>query len=109
MTEFEVGQWVKGLIRAGQVHLFYVSKLWRELQRSVLAQATPAGGKYPECQLCKRAGRYSRADTVHHIKYLRHCPSLALTRSNLIAICSACHKEIHRHDHERAQLNGERW
>jgi 5-methylcytosine-specific restriction endonuclease McrA len=44
--------------------------------------------------------------TVHHKKYLRKFPELAMDYDNLELLCDECHYEEH---HKREQLNEERW
>ena len=47
------------------------------------------------CQECKRYGRITQATTVHHILHLEDRPDLALTSSNLVSLCQACHAKAH--------------
>lgn len=114
MTERETGQWINGLIAAGRIHDFYTSPEWEHLRREVLEEA-----KY-ECQWCKRRGLYTRADTVHHIQFVRRHPELALSRAyrfggkeyaNLVPLCRACHELAHggRGKPRPVPLTPERW
>ena len=78
----------------------YESKEWRKLRRVVLAD-----DKY-ECQHCKAEGKYTKANTVHHVNYLFLHPELALethykdddgvVKRNLISLCHNCHEHIHK-------------
>lgn len=68
---------------------FYKSKEWKDKRLGILERDNW------ECQMCKANGRYSRANTVHHIVELRDKPSLALVDSNLISLCGKCHNKIH--------------
>ena len=98
----EVGLWVRCLIRDSvddSAAKFYESKYWRRLRKVILK-----GDKY-ECFHCKSRGVYTKANTVHHINYLRLHPELALemyykdddgvTKRNLISLCHDCHEHIH--------------
>ena len=49
---------------------------------------------------------------INHIKHLKDHPELALTRSNLMAVCKECHNELHpeKHRHKSKEvINEERW
>lgn len=48
------------------------------------------------------------ASTVHHRKYLRMHPELALDEDNLEPICEKCHYEEH-HKKPQGFVNEERW
>jgi len=115
-NQHEVGLWVQGLIKIN-ISGFYESKYWRRLRKEVLTV-----DKY-ECQVCKEKGFYSKANTVHHVNYVRLHPELALekfyknddgvVKRNLISVCHLCH-EVYCHP-ERLQkekvepLTVERW
>lgn len=59
---------------------------WRKLRRRLLIER-------PWCERCR-----ARASTiVHHIIRVCEDPTLELTVSNLAALCSQCHGEVHRH------------
>ena len=93
----------------------YESREWRRLRKIVLI-----ADKY-ECLHCKAKGYYTRANTCHHVNYLKLHPELALekfykdddgvTKRNLISICKNCHELIHQWVRKEApeQLNQERW
>lgn len=103
MTQTELAQWIKTLIKHNNIHAFYCSTSWEHLRREVLKE------HHNECQLCKAKGLYSKAVVVHHIKYVRQYPQLALTKDNLIALCHDCHFNIHHNQTKRVQLNSEKW
>src|SRR5574344_1661466 len=97
MTEDEVGIWVQKLIDQDRLHDFYVSSLWLNLRKEVLAEDKC------ECQQCKDRGWYKKADTVHHRQYVRKHPRLALSKfymfqgkevRNLVSLCHDCHEEV---------------
>jgi 5-methylcytosine-specific restriction protein A len=77
----------------------YESKAWRKLRKEILIS-----DKY-ECQVCKAKGFYIKANTVHHINYIKLHPELALdkfykdddgnVKRNLISLCHLCHEHIH--------------
>ncbi len=101
MTE-EMLEWVKGLIQDDNLHAFYTSPVWRRTQARILKE------NHYECSRCKVRGMVVQARTVHHKKYLRKFPELALEDENLEAICASCHYEEHHKKH-RKFLNEERW
>lgn len=68
---------------------FYRSRQWEKKRMMILRR-----DKY-RCQRCKRYGKQTEATTVHHIKHLDEYPELALTDSNLISLCAACHSKAH--------------
>lgn len=68
---------------------FYQSEKWKRKRKRILRR-----DKY-ECQMCKRYGIIREAVTVHHIQELEDRPDLALTNSNLISVCQACHNKLH--------------
>ena len=69
---------------------FYNSGAWKSKRKYILKKRDKL-----LCQNCKKYGRYRTATTVHHIKHLLDAPELALTDSNLISLCSACHNQMH--------------
>lgn len=101
MTE-EMLNWIRGLIRDNKVHEFYTSPVWRRLQVQILKE------NHYECGRCKRKGLVVKATTVHHKKYLRIHPELALDPDNLEPICERCHYDEH-HRKKPGFTNEERW
>lgn len=95
------------LIQNNNVHLFYKSTIWRHLRGEVLKE------QHYECQVCKQRGVYTKAVVVHHIKHIKEHPELALTKSNLMSVCSACHNELHPEKAFKFKfkepINEERW
>ena len=92
-------KWLRSLIDQHKVHTFYVWGKWLRERAFVLRQ-----DRY-ECQMCKAAGRYRRAEVVHHIRHLKQRPDLALSmyvqaedgtqQRQLISLCTACHEACH--------------
>lgn len=92
---------------------FYLTKEWRRVRKEVLTS-----DKY-ECQDCKANGYYSKANHVHHVKYLEKYPSLALekfytdgtgTHRQLVSLCHECHMKRHDYQHKpKPPLTPERW
>ncbi|MFQ9545600.1 MAG: HNH endonuclease [Clostridium sp.] len=106
MDTIELINWITKLIKENNIHTFYVSRPWKKLRQEVINQSNK------ECQLCKAKGKVSTATTVHHIKHLKDHPELALTRSNLMAVCKECHNELHPEKHRykfKEVINEERW
>ncbi|WP_036072049.1 HNH endonuclease [Paenilisteria rocourtiae] len=94
------------LIQTNQLIKFYKSREWLELRLVALKR-----DNY-ECQRCKKKRRYRKADCVHHIKYVKEFPYLALTLSNLECLCNTCHNEEHDrlpNQKKKEPINQERW
>ena len=111
-------QWINKLIEEDKLWKFYKSKQWIQLKTEVLEE------HHNECYICRQQGKITRADTVHHVNYVREKPQLALSKYyidnngnkqlNLIPICKACHNKVHYKDklgklHEDKFTNEERW
>lgn len=103
MDEATLAIWINKLIGYHNLKAFYNCALWEHLRLEVLKE------QHNECQLCKDKGLFSEAVTVHHIKYVRQQPELALTKSNLMSLCKECHYKIHHKYEPKEQLNEERW
>jgi 5-methylcytosine-specific restriction protein A len=103
MTDTELVQWITTLIQRNKIVVFYKSGVWRQLRADVLKD------QHDECKMCKDNGVYEEATMVHHIKYVRDDPQLALTKSNLMALCDECHYQIHHTLQHKKQLNDEKW
>lgn len=98
--------WLKQLIASDEHKKFYWTKEWRRLRKKRLAY-----DRY-ECQVCKRQGKITKANTVHHIKHTTTHPELALTFSNLESICATCHNKEHPEKLNKSYKkfsNEERW
>ena len=78
---------------------FYESKYWRRLRKDVLND-----DKW-ECQICKiQKHKYTKANHVHHVNYLKLHPELALSKfyidddgnvkRQLISVCKNCHETV---------------
>lgn len=98
----QIELWIRRLIEDNQVHDFYNSPMWKRKKKEILK------AQHHECQRCKAKGQYKRARTVHHRKYLRIRPDLALADDNLEAICDECHYNEH-HRRKPGFMNIERW
>jgi len=103
-----VGEWVRGMAASSPRgwKAFYHSMDWRRKRKAILLRDHGA------CVLCRARGKYTPADTVHHIKHLKDCPELALTDDNLISLCAPCHEQQHPERNKAASrgfLNAERW
>ena len=64
---------------------------WRKLSKRFRAHN-------PLCMRCKKNGKVTVADDVHHIKPIKTHPSLRLVWDNLMSVCRTCHREIERED-----------
>ena len=116
-TDIPLATWIRKLIKAGKVYLFYYTDEWKELRQEVLDYF------HHECQECLRKGIYTRADCVHHVNEVRNRPDLALSRCyvddkglrqyNLVPLCNQCHNIVHeklkKHWESKKFTNEERW
>lgn len=95
------------LIQLNNLMKFYKSKAWLTLRKKALKR-----DNY-ECQMCKKKGKYHKAENVHHIKEVKQHPEQALHLDNLLSLCIKCHNEIHdRLDQQQKKpkfMNKERW
>lgn len=83
-------EWLIKLVREDKLIKFYQSPPWRKLRLQRLQL------DHYECQPCRRKGKYSKAQNVHHKKEVKKVPSLALELDNTEAICIRCHNEEHK-------------
>lgn len=106
---------VQKLIDKGELYKFYKSKEWLELREKILKE------NHNECEWCRKQGKISRAEQVHHVQYVKKHPELAMSRhyqykgvkkKNLIALCHDCHDKAHdrmRYKKQRKPVTEERW
>lgn len=82
---------------------FYKTVKWKKKRESILRR-----DGY-ECRECKRYGKVTEANTVHHVNTLETHPLLALVSENLISLCNRCHEAMHiRRTHELT-AKGKEW
>lgn len=115
-----LADWIRGLVRTGEIYKFYKTTEWLELRDEILRD-----GHY-ECARCLERGRYTRAVMVHHVNEVRKRPDMALSRTyidnegreqkNLVPLCFNCHEKEHdrfdvfRTERDKDQFtNEERW
>lgn len=116
-TDIPLATWIRQLIKADNVELFYFTDDWKELRQDVLDDL------HNECQECLKKGNYTRADCVHHVNEVRKRPDLALSKfytdeegkqqRQLIPLCNKCHniehKKLEKHRENNRFSNEERW
>lgn len=116
-TDIPLATWIRQLIKADTVELFYFTDDWKELRQDVLDDL------HNECQGCLKKGDYTRADCVHHVNEVRKRPDLALSKfytdeegkqqRQLIPLCNKCHniahKKLEKHRENNRFSNKERW
>lgn len=61
------------------------------------------------CQECKRYGKNTEANTVHHANPLREKPEWWLETWNLVSLCKACHGKMHDRITDELTELGEEW
>ena len=82
---------------------FYKTDKWRNKREKIMRR-----DQYL-CQECKRYGKSTPAQTVHHINPLEHYPELALVSANLVSLCNPCHDAMHDRTTGVLTEAGERW
>ena len=118
MQQHELTIWINELIDKNELWRFYKSKEFMSLKEEVLLE------QHYECQECKKQGIITKADTVHHVQFVRKHPHLALSKyyvykgkqyKNLIAVCKACHNKLHpekmkaKKKNSGSFMNDEKW
>lgn len=48
----------------------------------------------PLCELCKREGKVTPVDEVHHIRPVADYPELRLVLENLVSLCKSHHRLV---------------
>lgn len=81
------------------VNPFYKSKKWKRKRELILKRDDYL------CQLSKRFGKSTAANTVHHIYPLELYPELALVNWNLTSVNESEHNKIH--DRNSNEIIGE--
>lgn len=96
MTSQEQVEKIRKQVEEGHELRFYNSRIWDRTREKVLKM------DHNECQRCKAAGRYRKAEVVHHVQHLEDRPDLALEifdpatgQRQLISLCRACHEREH--------------
>ena len=82
---------------------FYKTKRWLR-KRSVILRRD----EYM-CRECRRYGKTTQANTVHHIYPLEHYPQYKLTNENLISLCDRCHEAMHNRFTNELTEKGKAW
>ena len=77
-----------------QYHNYYGSKAWKQLREWYINQQ-------PLCENHLRYNIYKSGEEVHHVHFIsdgknqEECYSLLLDPSNLVTLCTDCHKLLH--------------
>lgn len=113
MSKRQLIKWINELVQKNEMWRFYKHSSWIKLASEVLKE------QHYECQECLKRGMLTKANTVHHINFVKEHPELALSKYyidehgnqqlNLISICHQCHNKIHNRFSSKEQLNDERW
>ena len=120
MTKKELVDWLTELEINNEMWKFYKCREWIQLRDKVLQE------HHYECQICRSKGKITKAQTVHHVNYVKDRKDLALTRYvidkdgnriiNLIPLCNTCHNNVHYNDKlgkknnaNKEDINEERW
>ena len=65
-------------------------RAWRKIRDQYLAA-------HPLCEKCAEAGRFVKAELVHHVKPI--ADGGTNDAENLMSLCVACHEKMHRRGH----------
>lgn len=113
LSKEELVIWIRDLEQKDSLWKFYKSRAWMDLASEVLEE------QHNECQECLKKGILTKADTVHHVNYVKDRPDLALSKyyideagqeqRNLIAICKRCHNVVHKRFGYKEFINEEKW
>lgn len=68
---------------------FYKTKRWRNKREVILKR-----DEYM-CRECKRYGKTTAANTVHHVFPYETHPEYKYNNNNLISVCNQCHNKYH--------------
>lgn len=105
--QIKTGEWVRKITEESYRgwRAFYHTPAWKKKRKKILKR------DHNSCQMCRKNGKYRRAETVHHIKFLKNVPELALTDDNLISLCKDCHEAMHHGKNKKISgyQNKERW
>lgn len=90
--EQKIGEWIRDLSARSYRgwKAFYHTREWKKKRTEILER------DHYGCTMCRAKGKYTRADTVHHVKHLKDAPELALDDGNLMSLCASCHDEVHK-------------
>lgn len=104
------------LLKDNKAYKIYKSREFRELKAEVMKEF------HNECARCKSKGKITRAQTVHHVQYVRKHPELTFSKyytdkhgnrkRNLIPLCNDCHNAVHKrfgYEEKEKPLTEERW
>lgn len=114
MDKKELKAWIEGLVKEGKLYKFYKSKSWVSVRERILKES------HYECEWCRDKGKISKAETVHHMQYVKKHPEQALDEyyvykgkryKNLVPLCHDCHDMAHERMkwRKREEFNEERW
>ena len=98
-----------------RLYSFYKSKEWKAMKAEVMKE------HHGECAMCREHGKITRAETVHHVQFVKKYPWLALSKEytykgikhkNLIPLCHDCHDKVHgrmKYKSKKKPLTEEKW
>lgn len=84
-------EWIIQQVQSGKAYRFYLTADWIQVREKKKEK------EHYECERCRAKGKYTPCEAVHHKKYLKARPDLALDINNLECLCKDCHyKEHHK-------------
>lgn len=82
---------------------FYKTKRWIRKRENILRRDNYL------CQECRRYGKTTPANTVHHIYPLELYPEFGLVNENLLSCCTTCHGTFHDRMTNQITKKGIEW
>ena len=81
----------------------YKDKKWLKKRQSILRRDNYL------CRECKRYGKTTPAESVHHIIPVEISIELMYDNNNLISLCNSCHNAMHYRETRSLTVKGMRW
>lgn len=86
-----------------QTNSFYKTKKWQKKREIILRR-----DEYT-CRECRRYGKTTKAQVVHHVFPIENYPQFRLNTNNLISLCVKCHENMHNKQTNEITEAGRRW
>lgn len=84
-------------------YMNYKDKKWKKKREVVLRRDNYL------CRQCKRYGKTTQANTVHHIMPAEEYPEYRYNDKNLLSLCNECHNSMHDRFTDKLTEKGMIW
>ena len=81
----------------------YKDKRWKKKRELILKRDNYL------CRECKRYGKTTQANTVHHVMPVERHPEYKWSNNNLISLCHECHNSMHDRFTNELTDKGMKW